>query len=112
MPGGWVDVNQSIKSNIIKEVKEEAGLDVKAVRLIALQDRNKHNKSVYAYGICKIFVLCEIMGGCFSPNIETVESKFWGLDEIPSLAEDKNNMKQIEMCFNAYRNEKWEVQFD
>ncbi|CAK7054398.1 NUDIX hydrolase [Tissierella sp.] len=112
LPGGWVDVNQSIKSNIIKEVKEEAGLDVKAVRLIALQDRNKHNKPVYAYGICKIFVLCEIMGGCFSPNIETVESKFWGLDEIPSLAEDKNNMKQIEMCFNAYRNEKWEVQFD
>ncbi|OJU41151.1 MAG: ADP-ribose pyrophosphatase [Bacteroidales bacterium 45-6] len=112
LPGGWVDVNQSIKSNIIKEVKEEAGLDVKAVRLIALQDRNKHNKPVYAYGICKAFVFCEIIGGCFSPNIETVESKFWGLDEIPSLAEEKNNMEQIEMCFNAYQNEKWEVQFD
>lgn len=112
LPGGWVDVNQSIKSNIIKEVKEEAGLDVKAVRLIALQDRNKHNKPIYAYGVCKVFVLCEIIGGCFSPNIETVESKFYGLDEIPLLAEDKNNTEQIEMCFNAYQNEKWEVLFD
>ena len=26
MPGGWVDVNQSIKTNTEKEVKEEAGL--------------------------------------------------------------------------------------
>ncbi|WP_353093135.1 NUDIX hydrolase [Tissierella praeacuta] len=112
LPGGWVDVNQSIKSNTIKEVKEESGLDVKALRLIALQDRNKHNKPTYAYGICKVFILCEIIGGRFSPNIETVESKFWGLEEIPLLAEEKNNMEQIEMCFNAYQNEKWEVQFD
>ena len=69
LPGGWVDVNQSIKSNTIKEVKEESGLDVKTVRLIALQDRNKHNKPVYAYGICKVFVLCEIIGGCFVNDI-------------------------------------------
>lgn len=83
LPGGWVDVNESIKSNIIKEVKEEVGLNVKAVRLIALQDRNKHNKPVYAYGICKVFVLCEKMGGCFLKNIETTESKFYALDELP-----------------------------
>ena len=48
MPGGWVDVNQSIKTNTEKEVKEEAGLDVKAVRLIALQDRNLHTLPPYA----------------------------------------------------------------
>ena len=28
MPGGWVDVNQSIKTNTEKEVKEEAGIDI------------------------------------------------------------------------------------
>ncbi|HOE69461.1 MAG TPA: NUDIX hydrolase [Brevefilum sp.] len=112
LPGGWVDVNESIKSNIIKEVKEEAGLNVKAVRLIALQDRNKHNKPVYAYGICKVFVLCEKMGGRFLQNIETTESKFYALDELPSLAEEKNNIEQIKMCFEAYQNENWEVIFD
>ncbi len=112
LPGGWVDVNESIKSNIIKEVKEEAGLNVKAVKLIALQDRNKHNKPVYAYGICKVFVLCEKIGGRFLQNIETTESKFYALDELPSLAEEKNNIEQIKMCFEAYQNENWEVIFD
>lgn len=30
LPGGWCDVDQSIASNIEKETKEEAGLEVKA----------------------------------------------------------------------------------
>ena len=48
LPGGWVDVLESAKSNTIKEVKEETGLDVETVKLIAVQDRNKHNRPVPA----------------------------------------------------------------
>ena len=44
LPGGWVDVMETVKSNTVKEVKEEAGLDVEAVRVIALHDRNLHNQ--------------------------------------------------------------------
>ena len=35
MPGGWVDVMETVKSNTVKEVKEEAGLDVDAVRAVS-----------------------------------------------------------------------------
>ena len=70
LPGGWCDVLESIKSNTIKEVKEETGLDVKATKVIALQDRNKHNTPTYAYSVCKVFVICKIIGGKFKNNIE------------------------------------------
>ena len=50
LPGGWVDLFESIKSNTEKEVKEEAGLDVEAKKIIAIQDRDKHNLPRYAYG--------------------------------------------------------------
>ena len=43
LPGGWVDVNLSVKENTVKEVKEESGLDVTADRIIAIQDRDRHN---------------------------------------------------------------------
>ena len=43
LPGGWCDVNQSVAENTVKETFEEAGLRVTADRLIAVQDRNKHN---------------------------------------------------------------------
>ena len=113
LPGGWCDVLETIKTNTIKEVKEETGLDVETIKIIALQDRNKHNKPVYAYGVCKVFVLCNVFGGKFEKNIETTEIKYFSLDEIPdNLAEEKTNKEQIEMCFKAYNDENWQTQFD
>ncbi len=113
LPGGWCDVLESVASNTIKEVKEETGLDVETIKIIAVQDRNKHNKPIYAYGVCKIFVLCNVIGGEFIENIETTEIKYFSLDEIPNnLAKEKTNNEQIEMCFKAYEDEKWQTQFD
>lgn len=113
LPGGWCDVLESVGSNTIKEVKEETGLDVETIKIISVQDRNKHNKPIYAYGVCKIFVLCNVIGGKFVKNIETTEIKYFSLDEIPSnLAEEKTNREQIEMCFEAYKDVNWQTQFD
>lgn len=66
LPGGWCDVDQSIASNTIKEVKEESGLIVTAERLIAIQDWRKHNVTNYAYGVLKAFVQCRIQAVRFS----------------------------------------------
>lgn len=112
LPGGWVDVNVSVKENTIKEVKEEAGLDVTADLVIAVQDREKHNLPIYAYKVCKIFVLCTVVGGDFKANIETVESRYFGIDELPKLATEKNNKEQIKMCFDAHYSENWKTLFD
>lgn len=113
LPGGWCDVLESVKSNTIKEVKEETGLDVKAIKVIAIQDRNKHNKPIYAYSVCKVFILCDIIGGEFKENIETTEIKYFALNEIPNnLAEEKTSKEQIEMCFKSYNDKSWQTQFD
>ena len=112
LPGGWVDVDQSVKQKTIKEVKEEAGLDVTADRVIAVQDREKHNLPIYAYKVCKIFVQCSVIGGAFQENIETIQSRYFSLEELPPLAEEKNTKEQIEMCFQAYHSKHWETMFD
>lgn len=112
LPGGWVDVLESIESNTIKEVKEEAGLDVVAKKIIAIQDRNKHNTPLYPYGICKVFVQCDLIGGEFIENIETTEIGYFSLDNLPNLSNEKSNFEQIEMCFKAKEDENWKVLFD
>lgn len=112
LPGGWVDYDQSIASNTVKEVREEAGLEVAPLRIIALQDRNRHNIPVYAYGICKVFVLCSIISGHFQPNNETTDSGYFSLEELPTLDDSKNTYAQIQMCFDAFHNENWKVLFD
>ncbi len=112
LPGGWVDVNLSVKENIIKEVKEEAGLDVKVEKVIAIQDREKHNLPVYACKICKIFMQCSVTGGSFQVNNETMDSRYFSLEELPSLAEEKCNEEQIRMCFQAFSDESWKTILD
>lgn len=112
LPGGWCDVNISAAENVVKEVKEEAGLDVTADLVIAVQDREKHNRPVYANKICKIFFLCSVTGGEFVPNSETTETGYFGLEELPNLATAKVTEEQIKMCFEAKDAEHWVTLFD
>ena len=113
LPGGWCDVDQSVASNVIKEVKEETGLDVTADKLIAVQDWRLHNVRNYAYGVIKIFVLCRKTGGSFAENIETTETGYFDRDKLPdNLATEKTTAEQIQLCFDAYYNENWKAQFD
>ena len=87
----------SVHDNIIKEVKEESGLDVTVDTVIAIQDREKHNQPVYAWKVCKVFALCSVVGGSFEENIETSESRYFSEEETSKLklAEEKNNIEQI-----------------
>ncbi len=112
LPGGWCEYNLSPVENTIKEVKEEAGLDVTVKRLIAVQDKDKHNYPPYVYGVVKIFYLCETLGGAFAENIETSASGYFSEDELPVLALEKCSPDQIRMCFAAYADNNWKVQFD
>lgn len=112
LPGGWCDVNISVEENTKKEVKEEAGLDVSVKRVIAVQDREKHNLPIYAYKVCKIFMQCQVLGGNFAENIETTGFRYFRIDELPPLAEEKNTADQIRMCFQAMQSETWEALFD
>ena len=57
LPGGWVDVDVSVRENVIKEVREEAGLEVRADRVIALQDGENHHETVYPWKVCIVFAL-------------------------------------------------------
>jgi len=113
LPGGWVDADQSVLENTVKEVREEAGLDVTAERLIAVIDRDRHNERLFPRKIILCFVLCVCRGGGFVPNSETVEARYFAADELPAeLARTKTTEAEIDMCFRAYADPQWQTVFD
>ena len=59
LPGGWNDYDQTTAKNCVKEARKEAGRIVEPIKIIAVQDRNHHNKPVIATNITKIFYLCK-----------------------------------------------------
>ena len=112
IPGGWCEVNLSVKENVIKEIKEEAGIDITVEKLIAIHDSNKHYKGMYPYGISTVFFLCKPTSGAFKENDETIASDYFALDDLPKLSEDKGSREQVEMCFKAYQDPYWEAEFE
>ncbi|PVX41319.1 ADP-ribose pyrophosphatase YjhB (NUDIX family) [Pasteurella langaaensis DSM 22999] len=112
LPGGWVDVTETLYSNTIKEVKEEAGLDVKPQYLIAIHDQHKRNVPAFAHRVLKTFVMCELLGGKFQANSETLQSAYFGIDEIPDMHNEKNTKEQVLLCFKAHQSSHWITEFD
>ncbi len=114
LPGGWVDEDQTVVENTIKEAWEEAGVRVKYNKLIAVLDRNRHNRPKYINNITKFFVLCDYIDGSFKKNLETIESGFFTREDLINLEVDnnKNTLKQIDLCFEAKDQENWKVVID
>ena len=112
LPGGWNDYDQTTAQNCVKEAREESGRIVKPVKLIAVQDRNHHNKPILATNVTKIFYLCKEISGEFVPNDETDACDYFALDNLPKLSLDRNTKEQIEMCFKATKDPNWETVFE
>ena len=113
LPGGYQDVNVSIRENVIKEASEEAGAVVQPLKVVAVLDYNKHHHVNFPLGMVKIFVLCEYISHSFNENTETLGAEFYTLDNLPELSLTRTTKKQLEMCFECYKNpENWDTIFD
>jgi ADP-ribose pyrophosphatase YjhB (NUDIX family) len=104
LPGGWADVGYSPFENTAKEVFEEAGLNVKPIRLLAVFDKIKHAHPPDAYHVYKLFVLCSDSGGKITPGTETSDAKWFSRIEIPPLSYPRITKEQIQIMFEYLDN--------
>jgi ADP-ribose pyrophosphatase YjhB (NUDIX family) len=105
LPGGWGDVGYTPSEVVVKEVQEETGLDVKAVRLLAVLDKKCHPHPPQAWYVYKMFILCKKTGGAILENTtEISQVAYFGKDEIPPVSIDRNTTSQIAMMFDFLEN--------
>lgn len=112
LPGGWVDVNEPPSDSVEREVWEESGYHVRAVKLLALYDRNLHGHPPILFHTYKIFVLCELTGGEASASLETLAAGFFLADDLPPLSILRTTEKQILRMFDLYQHPDWPADFD
>ncbi|RLQ97456.1 NUDIX hydrolase [Falsibacillus albus] len=112
LPGGFCDIDLSPAENIIKEIKEEAGYDVKAVKLLAVLDKNKHPHPPEPYHYYKLFIQCEVIGGKAEAGLETNEVHFFDEDHLPELSLNRNTDSQIKLLFEFLRSPEKETVYD
>ena len=112
LPGGWADVSESPSAAVVREVYEESGYHTRAVKLLALYDRNRHAHAPFPFHVYKLFFQCELLGGKPARSVETDGVDFFREDELPELSLLRVTPAQIARLFEHYRHPDWPTDFD
>ena len=112
LPGGWAEVGDTPSESVTREVYEESGFETRAVKVLALFDRQKHGHPASLFHIFKIFLLCEISGGSARTSDETSEVGFFAEQDLPELSRQRVTPEQIAVMFEHYRDPGRPADFD
>lgn len=104
LPGGWADVGETPSQAVTKEVREEAGVPVRAVRVLGVFDRDFRGRTRWPAHVYKLYVLCEPTADRepAPDGTETEEATFFPLAGLPALSE-KTPGDQLERALAVAR---------
>ncbi len=112
IPGGWADIGITPKEVVIKEIKEETGIDVEVIRLLAIYDKQRHEHPAEPYYIYKLMFFCKATGGELQPGFDMKGAAYFSLDDLPELSEDRILKSQLHHLYQLVEEGKNEVYVD
>ena len=108
-PTGFADVGYSAAEIAEKEVLEETGMEVEAVRIISILDGVRGGFT--RMPLYSIVFQCKVVGGTLKPHpLECEDVGFFSQSSLPEPLAGSGNW--VEQAFRAVRDEPIEVQFD
>lgn len=113
LPGGWADVNLTPAENVIKEMREESGFDVRVTKLAAVWDRARQGHPPMPFSAAKMMFVCEIVGGEATTSLETAGCGWFAEDALPEdLSIGRTLPHQIKRLFAHWRAPDLPTEFD
>lgn len=98
LPAGIMELDESISDTVVREVKEETGLEVKPLRLVGLYTDPTLQNMTYPQGdqvhVVNAAFECQVVGGALQADgIETTGAGFFAQDELPPL--ERSHMQRL-----------------
>ncbi len=112
LPGGWADVNVSPSRMVEKEVWEESGLRVKAVKMVGLYEANHDREPLNVFHSYKAVFLCKRLSGELTTSYETPQVCFFPIDQLPNLSIYRTQERLIREAYAHYLDPTLQTVFD
>ncbi|WP_215115237.1 NUDIX hydrolase [Exiguobacterium sp. s80] len=92
-PGGVIELGETIEDGIIREVKEESGIDIEVTRFCGIyQNISQH--------VCATCWLAKAVGGTLQTSSESLEVGFFSLEEVLDMVTWSNFSERILKILN------------
>ena len=113
LPGGWAEVNLTPAENVVKEVREESGYEVRVRKLAAVWDRGRQGHPPGGFSVYRFFFICDLVGGAAATSLETSEVAWFAEDDLPEdLSLGRVLPAQVRRMFAHARDDTLPTEFD
>jgi len=99
VPGGTVELGESLEQALVREMREETGLEVAPLEVLTVFDRIERDGERVVYHYVIVDYLCRWLGGEARAASDALEAAWAALDDLPRYDLPQKALEVVQEAF-------------